>query len=144
MLSGTFRAPSFFQLSLVPSALKRPQYAASLLFAEKLGAGGCMCLLLKNQNRFSTFLATSYLKSTEKSRNKWGQTFSGLVLQHRLKYMDCNSRRVLFCFVLFLDLVRIYPPIIATNLTKQMKNLTGENVINHAFRTLPDAVFFEN
>ena len=73
----------------------------------------------KKHNRFSTFLATSYLKSTEKSRNKWGQTFSGLVLQHRLKYMDCNSRRVCFVlFVLFLDLVRIYPHIIATNLTK--------------------------
>ena len=87
-----------------------------------------MCLLLKKKrNRFSTFLATSYLKSVEKSRNKWGQTFSGLALQHGLKYTDCNSRRVLFCFVsLFLDLIRIYPPIIATNLTKQMKNLTGE------------------
>ena len=37
MLSGPFRAPSFFQLSLVTSALmlKRPQYAASMLFAGK-------------------------------------------------------------------------------------------------------------
>ena len=35
MLSGSFRAPSFFQLSLVPSALKSPQYAASMLFAGK-------------------------------------------------------------------------------------------------------------
>ena len=35
MLSGPFRAPSFFQLSLVPSVLKRQQYAAFMLFAEK-------------------------------------------------------------------------------------------------------------
>ena len=35
MLSGPFRAPSFFQLSLVTSALKRPQYTASMLFAGK-------------------------------------------------------------------------------------------------------------
>ena len=33
MLSGPFRAPSFFQLSLVPSALKSPQYTAPMLFA---------------------------------------------------------------------------------------------------------------
>ena len=34
MLSGPFRAPSFFQLSLVPSALKSPQYAASISLLE--------------------------------------------------------------------------------------------------------------
>ena len=30
MLSGPFRAPSFFPLGLVPSPLKRPQYADAL------------------------------------------------------------------------------------------------------------------
>ena len=30
MFSGPFRAPSFFPLSLGPSALKRPQYADAL------------------------------------------------------------------------------------------------------------------
>ena len=60
MLSGPFRAPSFFQLRLVPSALKRPQYAASIqppcsLVENRDSVDACVCCEKKNIIDFLPF-----------------------------------------------------------------------------------------
>ena len=56
---------AIFEWVLVPSVPKRPQCAASCPCAEKLGPGGCKCLLLK-KNRFfylfSDFVAQIWKK----------------------------------------------------------------------------------
>ena len=49
-----FRAPSIFQLSLVTSALKRPQYAASIqppcsLLENRESVDACVCCEKKTQ-----------------------------------------------------------------------------------------------